>query len=262
MKRSITILAFVFLVTISTQTDLPQVLAKYAPPVASPVSKGNAFLDHFLKADEAIGINDRGFSNHHYTGTDDHVYKKEYGQFRNEISHNHVHWNSDNYPLKVYIQQTDSRSFKSVYKQYVDYAFRVWENADTRIKFKYVTSVSDADISFSFVDNLMEKYERNYLGLTNYDLAGNSHLKFSYIQIGMRSEDGEKLTDGVVKATIIHELGHAIGLDHSSNKRDIMYPFINPDSSPKMDFTDLSMGDINSVRSIVNLGFKNLLSRR
>jgi hypothetical protein len=41
-----------------------------------------------------------------------------------------------------------------------------------------------------------------------------------------------------------------------------MYPYINPDSSPNMDFADLSNGDINVVKSIVNLGFKNLYTRK
>ena len=47
--------------------------------------------------------------------------------------------------------------FKPIYKQYIDYAFRVWEKADNRIKFEYVSSASNADITFTFEDNLMDK---------------------------------------------------------------------------------------------------------
>lgn len=108
----------------------------------------------------------------------------------------------------------------------------------------------------------MEKYDENFLGITNYEYADNNIIKLSNIEISMQSAGEEKLTDGVVKATIIHELGHAIGLDHSNDKNDIMYPYINPHSSPSMDFGNLSNGDINIVKSIVNLGFKNLYTRK
>jgi Matrixin. len=275
MKRYITFIVFLALLTISLQPDFPQGKAISNPPVSSSISGERVTQDYYYnhdenedKADKGNGTYDRLYNNNISRDDDDsYVYRNNHDtrnnrQNSNEISRGHIHWNSNDYLLKVYILPTDSRYFKSIYKKYIDYAFRVWGKADSRIKFEYVSSVSDADITFSFEDNLMEKYDENYLGLTNYELTNNHNIKLSDIQIGMQSADGEKLSDGVVKATIIHELGHAIGLEHSKNKRDIMYPYINPDSSPNMDFADLSKGDINVVKSIVNLGFRNLYTRK
>ena len=127
------------------------------------------------------------------------------------------HWDLDEFPLKVFVKETSSRYYKSDYKEYVSYAFRVWQKADNRIKYTFTNNSRDADIQFVFVENLGKKYEENYLGLTEYDTNRDNEIEHSKVQISLLKFGDEKISAGEIKATIVHELGHAFGLGHSDS---------------------------------------------
>jgi hypothetical protein len=173
---------------------------------------------------------------------------------------NGKHWKPDDFPLTIYVRSSTSKYYKVLFRNYVDYALSVWEEADSRIKFKYVSNTRDADIVIIFEENLVDKYDDNYLGITDYKLRGDKKIQKSFIEIGLMKFNNEPVSDGEVKATIIHELGHALGLGHSDNEIDIMFPFINPFSSSEMHYNELSGGDIEAVKSVVNLGFGFILN--
>jgi predicted Zn-dependent protease len=185
--------------------------------------------------------------------------KLSYNYFRIDKSGrslwNGKHWKPEDFPLNVYVKSNTSEHYKQLYRTYVDYAMAIWEQADSRIEFRYVSNTREADIIIIFEENLVEKYDDNYLGITDYRLAHDKRIQKSTIEIGLLKFNDEPVSDGEVKATIIHELGHALGLGHSDNEIDIMFPFINPFSSSDLHFNELSGGDIEAVRSVVNLGF-------
>jgi|GEM_PF-2507262 len=183
-------------------------------------------------------------------------YSKNY--FRIDDNENSLwdgkHWDFNDFPLKVYVKKSSSRHFKNKHKAYIDYALKIWEAADERISFSYANSEADAHIIFSFENNLMEKYEENYLGLTDYEVGRDKGIIRSFVEISLLKFNNRKISDGEIKSTIIHELGHALGLGHSSNHFDLMYPYINENSSEKLSYIELSTGDIEAIRSVVDLG--------
>ena len=164
------------------------------------------------------------------------------------------HWDMDEYPLKIYVKETSSKYYKSDYKDYVDYAFKVWQKADNRIQFTFTNNSRDADIKFVFVENLGKKYEENYLGLTEYDVNRDNEIENSEIQISLLKFGSETVSAGEIKATIVHELGHAFGLGHSESQTDIMYPYISTDHSYKMTYDELSRGDKEAIKDAIDMG--------
>ena len=172
------------------------------------------------------------------------------------------HWNISSFPLKIYIKESPSRYYKSTYKNFVSYALNVWKNADDRINYTFVNSRRAADISVIFIEDLGEKYNEDYLGLTEYHIDRSKIIDYSKIQISLIKFDYEVVTDGEIKATIIHELGHAFGLGHSKNEIDIMYPYIDSDHTPQMNYDELSNGDREAIEDVIDLGEKDVYVRK
>ena len=165
------------------------------------------------------------------------------------------HWEESRFPLNIYVKGSDSRYFKTSYKDYVKYAMDVWRKADDRIQYNFVKSIDDADIAVIFVENLGDEYEENYLGLTDYDTDRYKKIAFTKIQISLLKNGNEKISAGEIKATIIHELGHAFGLGHSDNKKDLMYPYISPEHTSEMTYDELSIGDKLAIKDLIDLSF-------
>ncbi|NWF51060.1 MAG: matrixin family metalloprotease [Ignavibacteriaceae bacterium] len=166
------------------------------------------------------------------------------------------HWKASSFPLSIYVKESGSRYYKSEYKNYVKYALDVWRKADDRINYRFVKSPDDADIAVIFVENLGDRYEENYLGLTNYETGRQNEIEFSKIEISLIKNGNEKVSAGEIKATIIHEFGHAFGLGHSDNQRDLMYPYISSNHTPDMNYSELSKGDKLAIKDAINLSFE------
>jgi predicted Zn-dependent protease len=165
------------------------------------------------------------------------------------------HWEESRFPLNIYVKKSSSRYYKSSYKEYVKYAMDVWRKADDRIQYKFVKSADDADITLIFVENLGDRYDEDYLGLTDYDTFENNEIDYSKIQISLIKNGDEKISAGEIKATIMHELGHAFGLGHSKNEKDLMYPYISPEHTPEMTYDELSRGDKLAIKDVIGLSF-------
>jgi len=105
------------------------------------------------------------------------------------------------------------------------------------------------------IENLGDEYEEDYLGLTDYETDRNKQIEFSKIQISLIKNGNERISAGEIKATIIHELGHAFGLGHSKNENDLMYPYISPDHNSEMNFDELSKGDKLAIEDLLDLSY-------
>ena len=132
-------------------------------------------------------------------------------------------------PIRVYIPELP------YFSQLMQTAFAEWEEvADSIVRFKFVSKPTEADITVQFVDFVTNCSSNHAVGCAHTTTRGRNYYK-ALITIGTK-ESNVVLNQGVfqqvdsqrpvnnIYGVMLHEIGHAIGLDHSQNNQSIMYP--------------------------------------
>src|SRR5574344_3042068 len=147
-----------------------------------------------------------------------------------------------------------------VYKDtdYMKYAFNEWTKVTGgRIKFHYIDNPDNANIRIIFVKQMFNGCtDNNAIGCTiygnGYQYSKNPNIvyyKHIKIYVAMRTNNLKnsqtiELNDNTRYTTMIHEVGHAIGLiEHSQDKASILYP-INDEKQK------ITQGDVDRLKKI------------
>ncbi|MGE0201426.1 MAG: tetratricopeptide repeat protein [Candidatus Melainabacteria bacterium] len=139
--------------------------------------------------------------------------------------------------LSVYIEPpANVPGYKPEMKSLVSNAMSTWSSATGGVlRFTLVPSQSKADIVVRWQKNFSD----NILGVSPYQFVGDTLIRSdvslaTYYPGGQVAIPWEEL-----KATVIHELGHAIGLKgHSPYPEDIMYYASNNRPNPQLSARD------------------------
>ena len=154
-------------------------------------------------------------------------------------------WPADKLPIKVFVSSGQNvPGFRPQWRSYVSNCFDQWcQASDDRLSWVEAPDAAHADITIGWTNQVTERPEGTEAGKTSAltRLNTQTHKGIIYgakMQLLTRLPNRE-FSDNEVFKTILHETGHALGLQgHSPTRTDIMYYAVNPNQQPLLSDRD------------------------
>jgi predicted Zn-dependent protease len=120
-------------------------------------------------------------------------------------------------------------------------AFSTWASTGIPVHFLFVSDSSKADVHVSFID----QFATPISGKTRWARDDSWWIVDADIVLAIHHDGGEALDRPAVRAIALHEIGHMLGLDHTSDVANIM--------TPRVRVRDLSAADRSTMKLLYSL---------
>lgn len=167
-------------------------------------------------------------------------------------------WSKGHMPLKVFIgarensptlnaEENISSLSNDSTVSLLERAFSEWQSGSSgAVSFTFVPTKNEANIICNWMNSSATMYHDSAQGMTQTSKGAHGAVKI--ISILLYGPDGRALNTDEFYEICLHEIGHALGLGHSNDREDIMYP-----STRQIPVTSLSQRDREVLMQLYRL---------
>jgi predicted Zn-dependent protease len=123
-------------------------------------------------------------------------------------------------PLRIYLVEGGTPDYTPRLAEFAREAFDRWEQTGVGIRFEMVSDSAGADVVVRWID----RFDFDRAGQTDLTWDQLGRVRHATISLALRTQNGTPLPDAALFAVAVHEAGHAIGLPHSADTSDVMFP--------------------------------------
>lgn len=122
-------------------------------------------------------------------------------------------------PIRVWVQEEPGLDgFDPAYATVVRDAFSEWGDALLPLSFEFVEDAAAAELRVVWVDRFQDAIS----GRTFWSSDDQGWILSADIYLALTHSSGEKIRGAALRAIALHEIGHALGLDHTADTTSVM----------------------------------------
>src|SRR6266516_6008523 len=123
-------------------------------------------------------------------------------------------------PIRVWFAPTHAAMFQRAFLDAVRGAFGVWTSAGVPVRFEFVGDSTNAEVTVKW----RIQFEIERTGQTDVTWDENGHIQGAVLTLATFDPKGEPMSVDDIRVVATHEIGHVLGLDHSKDSTDLMFP--------------------------------------